>query len=140
MAAARSWKTGFRVSVLQGVLPIRREQIPVELVSGITLAALAVPEVMGYTKIAGTPVITGLAVFLFLARVVRLGFMADFLSRTVLVGFLTGVGLQVALGQLSGMLGLGRRFSAFPSGRPVRRRSGRQRPTARIRACTPTVW
>ena len=44
--------------------------------------------------------------FLFLARVIGLGFMADFLSRTVLVGFLTGVGLQVALGQVSGMLGL----------------------------------
>jgi MFS superfamily sulfate permease-like transporter len=32
--------------------------------------------------------------------------MADFLSRTVLIGFLTGVGLQVALGEISGMLGL----------------------------------
>jgi MFS superfamily sulfate permease-like transporter len=32
--------------------------------------------------------------------------MADFLSRTVLVGFLTGVGIQVALGEISGMLGL----------------------------------
>ena len=44
--------------------------------------------------------------FLILARIIGLGFMADFLSRTVLVGFLTGVGLQVALGQISGMLGL----------------------------------
>ena len=32
------------------------------------------------------------AAFLFLARVARLGFLANFLSRTVLVGFLTGVG------------------------------------------------
>jgi SulP family sulfate permease len=38
--------------------------------------------------------------------VLGLGFMADFLSRTVLIGFLTGVGIQVALGQISGMLGL----------------------------------
>ena len=30
------------------------------MVAGVTLAALAIPEVMGYTKIAGTPVITGL--------------------------------------------------------------------------------
>src|SRR5260370_27248205 len=44
--------------------------------------------------------------FLLLARVVGLGFMADFLSRTVLIGFLTGVGIQVALGEISGMLGL----------------------------------
>jgi MFS superfamily sulfate permease-like transporter len=44
--------------------------------------------------------------FLLLARFIGLGFMADFLSRTVLIGFLTGVGLQVALGQISGMLWL----------------------------------
>jgi len=35
---------------------------------------------------------------LILARILRLGFLADFLSRTVLVGFLTGVGVQVAGG------------------------------------------
>jgi len=154
---------GFRLPILQGVLPIKAVQLPAELLAGITLAALAIPEVMGYTKIAGTPVITGLytiliptalfalfgssrhlvvgadsataailsagliglasvgsdeylalaavlafmaAGFLILARVIGLGFLADFLSRTVLVGFLTGVGTQVALGELSGMLGL----------------------------------
>ncbi len=152
-----------RFPILQGVLPITTAQIPAELLAGITLAAIAVPEVMGYTKIAGTPVITGLytmliptalfalfgssrhlvvgadsataailagglvgmaatgseqylalagvlallaAVFLILARLMRLGFLADFLSRTVLIGFLTGVGIQVALGQIGGMLGL----------------------------------
>ncbi len=152
-----------RAPILQGVLPITAAQIPAEIIAGMTLAALAVPEVMGYTKISGTPVITGLytvlipaalfavfgssrhlvvgadsataailaagltgiastgsdqyvalaavlallaAGFLLLARLVRLGFMADFLSRTVLIGFLTGVGVQVALGQIAGMLGL----------------------------------
>jgi len=152
-----------RFSILQGVLPIAAAQIPAEIVAGITLAAIAVPEVMGYTKISGTPVITGLytmliptalfalfgssrhlvvgadsataailaaglvgiaavgseqyvalagvlalmaAVFLILARVMRLGFLSDFLSRTVLIGFLTGVGVQVAVGQIAGMLGL----------------------------------
>ncbi len=44
--------------------------------------------------------------FLILARIIGLGFMADFLSRTVLIGFLTGVGIQVAMGEISGMLGL----------------------------------
>jgi high affinity sulfate transporter 1 len=138
-----------------------------DLVAGITLAALAIPEVMGYTQIAGTPVITGLYTILIpaiafallgssrhlvvggdsataaimyagiaalgisglnpgtnewvayaslaalitgglliLARIARLGFLADFISRTVLVGFLTGVGIQVALGQFAGMLGV----------------------------------
>jgi sulfate permease, SulP family len=32
----------------------------IEIVAGITLAALAIPEVMGYTKISGASVITGL--------------------------------------------------------------------------------
>lgn len=152
-----------RLPLLQGLVPLRWPEVPSEIIAGVTLAALAVPEVMGYTKIAGTPVITGLytllipmglfaifgssrhlvvgadsataamlaaglggiatagsaeyvalagalallaASFLIAARVVRLGFLADFLSRTVLVGFLAGVGIQVALGQVSGMLGI----------------------------------
>jgi MFS superfamily sulfate permease-like transporter len=40
------------------------------------------------------------------ARLFNLGFIGDFLSRTALVGFLTGVGIQVAIGQLSGMFGI----------------------------------
>jgi len=155
------------VTLLQGVRPYDRRLLSRDLVAGVTLAALAIPEVMGYTKIAGTPVITGLYTILFpaiafavfgssrhlvvggdsataailfagiaglgvaglqpdtnqwlayaslaalitgglllVARVARLGFLADFISRTVLVGFLTGVGVQVALGQLAGMLGV----------------------------------
>jgi MFS superfamily sulfate permease-like transporter len=43
---------------------------------------------------------------LLLARLFQLGFVADFLSRTVLVGFLTGVGLQVGIAMLGDMLGL----------------------------------
>src|ERR1700690_2154428 len=39
-----------------------------------------------------------------LARIFRAGFLADFLSRTVLVGFLTGVGLQVGVAMLGDML------------------------------------
>jgi len=163
MATSNSKSEGFHLPILQGLLPIKGAQIPAELIAGLTLAALAIPEVMGYTKIAGTPVIFGLytilipaalfavfgssrhlvvgadsataailaaglvglaatgsdeyvalcavlafmaAGFLILARIIGLGFLADFLSRTVLVGFLTGVGIQVALGEVSGMLGL----------------------------------
>jgi len=43
-----------------GILPLRAGQIPAEILGGVTLATLAVPTVMGYTRIAGTPVITGL--------------------------------------------------------------------------------
>ncbi len=49
-------------------------------------------------------IITGAV--LIIARLVKLGFIADFLSRSVLVGFLTGVGIQVAMGQVGGMLGI----------------------------------
>ena len=159
--------------ILSGVLPVERSRIGAEAVAGVTLAALAIPEVMGYSNIAGMPVITGLytlvlpllvfAVFgssrhlvvgadsataavmasglaglaatgsdeyvalaallalmagalMLVARLVRLGFIANFLSRTVLIGFLTGVGIQVALGQLGGMLGV-----EEPSGRTIRK-------------------
>jgi SulP family sulfate permease len=60
MKAVNNNTGGLRLPVLQGVLPIKASLIPLELIAGLTLAALAIPEVMGYTKIAGTPVITGL--------------------------------------------------------------------------------
>jgi MFS superfamily sulfate permease-like transporter len=44
--------------------------------------------------------------FLLLARLFSLGFLADFLSQTVLVGFLTGVGFQVGIAVLGEMLGV----------------------------------
>src|SRR5215472_4891990 len=155
------WKT---LPVMRGLLPLDKSQLVPDIVAGITLAALGIPEVMGYTKIIGTPIITGLytlflpvivfaligssrhlvvsadsataamvaaalvalsftantpryvgltslialvtAAILLAARILRLGFLADFLSRTVLVGFLTGVGVQVAGGQLNDMLGI----------------------------------
>ena len=64
MIAKSNKSKGFRLSILQGVLPIKAAQIPAEIIAGITLAALAIPEVMGYTKIAGTPLITGLCTIL----------------------------------------------------------------------------
>lgn len=138
-----------------------------DLVAGATLSAVAIPETMGYTSIAQTPIVTGLytiifpaivfallgasrllvvgadsataailaaglggaaiagvtpnspewlaytsvialicGVLLILARVFRLGFLGDFLSASVLIGFLTGVGVQVFSGQLPSMLGI----------------------------------
>src|SRR5215472_5304100 len=49
-----------RMPFLQGLLPINSAQLPHDIVAGITLAALGIPEVMGYTKISGTPTVTGL--------------------------------------------------------------------------------
>jgi sulfate permease, SulP family len=158
------WRGWLRaLPVLEGILPIQRSRVPTEVLAGVTLAALGIPEVLGYAKIAGMPLVTGLytlllpmAVFavlgssrhlvvaadsataailaasltglavagsaqyvrlaglaallagamLLVARLARLSFLANFLSRTVLVGFLTGVGLQVAAGQLPDMLGV----------------------------------
>jgi len=48
------------VSLFRGVRPIRRQEVLNDVLAGITLAALGIPEVMGYTKIAETPVVTGL--------------------------------------------------------------------------------
>jgi MFS superfamily sulfate permease-like transporter len=48
--------------------------------------------------------ITG--VCLVAARLLKLGFLADFLSQTVLAGFLTGVGFQVGIAVLGEMLGI----------------------------------
>jgi high affinity sulfate transporter 1 len=46
------------------------------------------------------------AALLLIARIFKLGFLADFLSRTVLVGFLAGVGVQVGIAMLGDMLGV----------------------------------
>jgi MFS superfamily sulfate permease-like transporter len=134
-----------------------------DALAGVQLAAMNIPQALGYTKIAGMPVVTGFytlllpllafaalgssrflvvaadsataailaggigsmaplasaryvalagmvalltAGFLLLARILKLGFLADFLSQTVLVGFLTGVGFQVGIAVLGTMLGI----------------------------------
>ena len=61
-------------------------------------------------------------VFMIVARLIRLGFIANFLSHSVLIGFLTGVGIQVALGQFGGLFGVAR--AAAPRSRSSAMRSG----------------
>ncbi len=155
---------GSPLPILAGLLPIDPARVPSDMIAGATLAALAIPETMGYANMAGMPPVTGLytmviPIFLFAlfgssrhlvvgadsatavvlfaglaglgltsgstewvamaslaalmvafvlvaARALRLGFIANFLSRSVLIGFLTGVGIQVAMGQLHGVLGV----------------------------------
>ena len=60
MTSSTNKSEGFHLPIMQGLRPIKGSQVPLEIVAGLTLSALAIPEVMGYTKIAGTPVITGL--------------------------------------------------------------------------------
>jgi high affinity sulfate transporter 1 len=160
------------MAVLTRVLPpwmrsYRREWFLRDVIAGVTLSAVAIPECMGYTSIAQTPIVTGLYTIIFptlvfallgssrllvvgadsataallaaglggaaiagatpgspewlayasvvalicgglllLARIFKLGFLGDFLSASVLIGFLTGVGVQVATGQIPDMLGI----------------------------------
>jgi len=144
-----------------------RKWIARDVVAGAALAAVAIREVLGYTSISQTPLVTGLytiifptmvfgllcssrmlvvgadsataallsagllalsgttltpyssewvaytslialvtALLLIIARVFRLGFLGDFLSLSVLIGFLTGVGIQVLSSQIPEMLGV----------------------------------
>jgi len=134
-----------------------------DVLAGVTLASMNIPQLLGYARIAGMPLTTGLYTallaplafaalgasrnlvvaadsgtaailagslgrmadvgspqyaslaattalltggMLLVAWLFRLGFLADFLSRTVLVGFLAGVGVQVAIAMLGDMLGI----------------------------------
>ena len=149
--------------IFGGLLPVKPREALRDAVAGLTLASMNIPQVLGYTRIAQTPVVTGLytvllplvafAVFgssrhlvvaadsataaifasslslmaepasqhymalvgmvalltaglLVLARIFKLGFLADFLSRTALIGFLTGVGFQLGIAMLGDMFGV----------------------------------
>jgi SulP family sulfate permease len=60
MTATTSRRTRPALPFFEGLLPLDPARVPTDLIAGATLAALAIPEVTGYTKIAGMPVITGL--------------------------------------------------------------------------------
>jgi high affinity sulfate transporter 1 len=68
-----------------------------------------------YVTLAGMVALLTAALLL-LARIFKLGFLADFLSRTVLVGFLTGVGVQVSIAMLGDMFGM---TVPYPSSRSL---------------------
>jgi MFS superfamily sulfate permease-like transporter len=69
------------------------------------LVGLAAPNTPDYVALASLAALIT-AGWLILARAVGLAFLADFLARSVLFGFLTGVGIQVAAGQIAGILGV----------------------------------
>ena len=161
--AAAQARRGNWIRLFQGIRPVSRAGAARDALAGFQLAAMNIPQALGYTKIAGMPIVTGFytlllpllsfavfgssrylvvaaasatasilagklatmapiasaryvalastvalltAGFLLLARLLKLGFLADFLSQTVLTGFLTGVGIQVGIAVLSGMVGL----------------------------------
>jgi len=69
------------------------------------LGSMAPPASAEYVALVGATALLS-AGLLLLARLFRLGFLADFLSRTVLVGFLAGVGLQVGVAMLGDVTGI----------------------------------
>jgi len=46
--------------LFQSIWPVSRAAVVRDALGGITLAAMNIPQALGYTKIAGTPVVTGL--------------------------------------------------------------------------------
>ncbi len=176
--------------LFQSMRPLKRATALRDATAGVALAAMSIPQSLGYAAIAGMPAVTGFytlllpalgfaafgssrylvvaadsataailaggisgiehpgsaryialaglvalltAVFLAIARLLKLGFIADFLSQTVLVGFLTGVGFQVGIAVLGQML---RIPVDIPSDGDATDR-GNQRPLAR---CTCPHW
>src|SRR3984885_4831579 len=150
-------------TLFRGMRPFSSAGATRDSVAGVELAAMSIPQALGYATIAGMPAVSGFyalflpllafatfgssgylvvaadsataailaggispmaqpaslkyialagmvamltAVLLLIARLLKLGFLADFLSRTVLVGFLTGVGFQVGIAVLGEMLGI----------------------------------
>src|SRR5260370_21386213 len=84
-----------------GLLPVHWSHITADVVAGVTLAAVSIPVALGYAKIAGMPVVTGLytlllpmAVFAILGSSLHLVVGAD--SATAAILGAARAGLAVA--------------------------------------------
>src|ERR1700739_3207927 len=49
-----------RISLFAGLRPFSRSEAGRDVQASVTLASMNIPQVLGYTRIAGTPVVTGL--------------------------------------------------------------------------------
>lgn len=155
---SRRWPQPFA-----GLRGISRADLPREISSGFTLAALVVPLNIGYAQVAGLPAAMGLyaaivplvlfalftssrhvvggpgpataalvaaalvgfagpgdprrvqyalalalicSLLFFLAWYFRLGFLQNYLSRAVMIGFVSGLGVQVLTNQIRKILGV----------------------------------
>ncbi len=154
-----------RLPILDWVVGYRKEWVRLDVVAGLTAAAVVIPKALAYATIAGLPVQVGLYTALFplviyalfgtsrvlsvsttttiailvaanlaqvaqdgadvavlqtatatlallvgailvAASVLRLGFVADFISEPVLIGFKAGIGLVIVLDQIPKLLGV----------------------------------
>jgi len=156
--------TAVRVPVPDWIRDYRREWLKLDVVAGLTAAAVVIPKAMAYATIAGLPVQVGLytallpmliyamvgtsrplsvsttttlamltaaalgavapagdaaslvaasatlallvGLILVLAGVLRLGFLANFISEPVLIGFKAGIGLVIVVDQVPKLLGI----------------------------------
>jgi sulfate permease, SulP family len=168
--AEGAFKPPERPPLLQRVMPVTgnlrgyvKRFLHLDVIAGLTLAALAIPSAMGYAEVAGLPPVAGLYALLLpviayaifgssrqlvvgpeaalavlvatiiapmadgdakryaslaamlailtggvylIAFVVRLGWIADYFSRAVLVGYIHGMVVVLIAGQLGKLLGL----------------------------------
>lgn len=164
-AAVAANKVGKYIPILDWLRNYRAGWLRLDLVAGLTAAAVVVPQAMAYATIAGLPIQVGLYValapmfvytllgtsrllsvsstsalsiltasalvvavgpassptdyvvpaatlafltglLLILAAVLRLGFLADFISLPVLTGFKAGIGVVIFVSQLGKVLGM----------------------------------
>ena len=155
---------GFRIPAPDWIRAYRKEWVRLDVVAGLTAAAVVIPKAMAYATIAGLPVQVGLytaflpmviyavlgtsrplsvtttttiailsgaalgqavpggdaaalvaaaatltllvGLVLVAACVLRLGFVANFISEPVLTGFKAGIGLVIVLDQVPKLLGI----------------------------------
>jgi len=159
----RNVSRSLRLPVLDWVAGYRRDWLRLDVIAGLTAAAVVIPKALAYATIAGLPVQVGLytalfpmviyailgtsrvlsvsttttlailvaasldqlaggdavalqtatatmtvlvGVILVAASVLRLGFVADFISEPVLIGFKAGIGLVIVLDQIPKLLGV----------------------------------
>jgi len=153
----------FRVPILDWAAEYRKEWLRLDVIAGLTAAAVVIPKALAYATIAGLSVQVGLytalfpmaiyallgtsrplsvsttttiailvaanlsagtsgdgaalqaatatltllvGVILVVASLLRLGFVADFISEPVLIGFKAGIGLVIVLDQIPKLLGV----------------------------------
>jgi SulP family sulfate permease len=153
-----------RLPILDWAVGYRKDWLRLDVVAGLTAAAVVIPKALAYATIAGLPVQVGLYTALFpmaiyallgtsrvlsvsttttiailvganlaqaasggdpdtliratatltllvggilvVASVLRLGFVADFISEPVLIGFKAGIGLVIVVDQIPKLLGV----------------------------------
>jgi high affinity sulfate transporter 1 len=75
------------------------------VMSAAVVGAMAAGDAASYAALTAALALT-VGVILLLAGIVRLGFISDFLSKSVITGFVFGLALVIAIGQLPKLLGL----------------------------------